>query len=157
MAVPDPIQEVITALAVLATPTATGPATPTALYGKIQTFTTLVFQATPDMLAASNAVNTALTDAVSVVTKIGSAMTGVTSLSDITGAMTALQNTLALAQSMAPAGTAVALNSASDLFGKLQDQLTAIAGAGGTVADATKELNDLGQLLTAIAALFPTS
>jgi hypothetical protein len=157
MAVPDPIQEAITALAILATPTASGPATTTALYGTIQTFTGAVFRVTPDMLAASKAVNTALTDAVSVVTKIGSAMTGVTSLSDITGAMTALQNTLALAQSMAPAGTAVALSSASDLFGKLQDQLTAIAGAGGSVADATKELNDLGQLLTAIAALFPTS
>src|SRR5215831_13369215 len=148
MAVPDPIQEAINLLAVLATPTATGPATTTALYATIGTFTGAVFHATADMLSASKAVNAALTDAVSVLGKIGSAMSGVTSLSDTTGAMTALQNTLALAQTMAPAGTAAPLNSASELFGKLQDQLTAIAGAGGTVADATREVDDLAQLLT---------
>jgi transposase len=77
-------------------------------------------------------------------------------LSDIGSAMTGLQNILSMAQSLAPAGTSVVLNSASTLFQNIENQLTALAGeAGQSMATAGTELAQLAQLITGISALFP--
>lgn len=159
---PDPIANTIALLAVLVTPTATGTGAPntTPLYGTIQSFLGVIFAKTTsaEMNAVSVQINTALTDVAAVLTKVATAMQTAGSLTDVSGAMTALQNSLSLAQSLAPAGTAVVLNSASGLFQQLQAQLTAIASTpGATIAQAATELAQLSQLLTALAGLFPTS
>jgi uncharacterized membrane protein YjjP (DUF1212 family) len=61
-----------------------------------------------------------------------------------------------MAQSLAPAGTSVVLNSASDLFQNIEGQLTTLAGeAGQTMATAGTELAQLAQLMTGLTQLFP--
>jgi hypothetical protein len=158
---PDPIQDAIDKMSVLVVPTADGTGNPTLqqpLYGNIQTFTGAIFHISSDLTKVSKDVNTALTDAAGVVGKIGSTIQSAGSLANIQGAMTALQNLLSLAQSMAPSGVAVVLTSASQLFQQLQDQLTALAAQPGkTIADAATELAQLAQLLTALSDLFPTA
>jgi hypothetical protein len=77
-------------------------------------------------------------------------------LSDIGNALTGLQSILSMAQSLAPAGTSVVLNSASDLFQNIEGQLTTLAGeAGQTMATAGTELAQLAQLMTGLTQLFP--
>ncbi len=110
------------------------------------------------MLTVSKDINGALTAVANVVGTIATKMpTTSTALTDVNNAMTALQNSLSLAQSLAPAGTTVVLNSASGLFQQLQAQLSAIETAGGSIADAVGELAQLSQLLTSLSGLFPTS
>ena len=173
MANPDPIANAISLLAVLVTPNPAptspvqGPSTwvgsgqiasTTSLDGTIGTFVGLIFHASSDMLTASKDINAALTTVANVVGTIATKMPSTaTALTDVNNAMTALQNSLSLAQSLAPAGATVVLNSASGLFQQLQAQLSAIETAGGSIDDAVAELAQLSQLLTSLAGLFPTS
>jgi hypothetical protein len=154
----DPIKDVITALSGIVTPTADGTGSPTTtpLYGTIQTLVQAIFGISA-LQPVSTDVKNALTSAASVMTSIATAVKSSTgSLSDVGGVMTGLQNALSMIQSLAPAGTAVVLNSASSLFQTLQQQLTALAAdAGNTVATAATELMQLGQILTSLVALFP--
>ena len=159
MANSDPIENAITLLGVLATPTGdgTGSASTTLIYNNIQIFTKNIFSISADTIAVCNDINTALTDASNVLGKISTSIGSAGSLTDVSSAMTALQNTLSLLQTMAPAGTAVVFNSAGGLFQAIQSQLTALSSAGVTdIAVAAKELAQLAQLLTSLAGLFPT-
>jgi delta 1-pyrroline-5-carboxylate dehydrogenase len=158
MANPDPIANAIQLLNVLVVPTADGTGSPTTtpLYNTIKTFVGAIFGASTDMQTVSTDITKALNEAATVVGKIGTALQSAGSLSDVTNAMTALQNTLSTAQAMAPAGTAVVLNSASALFQQIQSQLMALASTpGATIGQAATELAQLSQLLTALAQLFP--
>jgi subtilase family serine protease len=173
---PNPIGNAIWLLAVLVTPNPlpdpalpptawfgsnapSSGATPTQpLYSIIHAFLRAIFTASPDMQTASNDIKSALADVASVLGIIATnmPMTG-TALADFNNAMTGLQNSLALAQSLAPGSTTAVLTSASGLFQQLQAQLTAIAntGAAGTINQVVAELAQLSQLITALAGLFP--
>jgi methyl-accepting chemotaxis protein len=172
MPVPDPIAPVVSALSVLVTPNPVPPtaapypapsvweggtATNGTLYTPIQTFLGVLFHVSPDMTTVSKGINTALTDVAKVVTVIADNLANVGSLTDVTSAMTALQNSLSLAQALAPGSTTAVLNSASGLFQQVQNLLSSIQAAGGTIGQAAAELAELSQQLTALAQLFPTS
>jgi len=155
----DPIGDAIQALNVLLVPTADGAGSPTEtpLFTTIQTLVQAIFNASPSMKTVSSDITGALTEAATVISAIAKAMqTSTGSLSDIGSAMTGLQNILSMAQSLAPAGTSVVLNSASTLFQNIENQLTALAGeAGQSMATAGTELAQLAQLITGLSALFP--
>src|ERR1700761_659981 len=155
----DPIGDAIQALNVLIVPTpaGTGSPTETPLFTTIQTLVHAIFNASPSMKTVSSDITGALTEAATVISAIAKAMqTSTGSLSDIGSAMTGLQNILSMAQSLAPAGTSVVLNSASTLFQNIENQLTALAGeAGQSMATAGTELAQLAQLITGLSALFP--
>ena len=155
----DPIGDAIQALNVLIVPTADGAGSPTEtpLFTTIQTLVQAIFNASPSMKTVSSDITGALTEAATVISAIAKAMqTSTGSLSDIGSAMTGLQNILSMAQSLAPAGTSVVLNSASTLFQNIENQLTALAGeAGQSMATAGTELAQLAQLITGLSALFP--
>jgi prophage DNA circulation protein len=166
----DPIAPVISALSVLVAPNpalATPPQAPTAwappntatqgnLYTPIQTLLGVIFTVSSDMTSVSQAVSTALTDVAKVISTIADNLPNVGSLTDVTSAMTALQSSLSLAQSLAPSSTTVVLSSGSGLFQQLQNMLSAIGAAGGTIQQASAELAELSQQLTALAQLFPS-
>ncbi len=165
----DPIAPVVTALSILVTPNpalASPPQAPSvwegntatngALYTPIQTLFNVVFKASSDMTTVSQGINTALTDVAKVITTIADNLSSVGSLTDVTSAMSALQSSLALAQSLAPGSATTVLSSGSGLFQQLQNMLSAIGAAGGTVQQAAAELAELSQQLTALAQLFPS-
>jgi hypothetical protein len=167
---PDPIQDVITALNFLVTPspalitgapqsvsTWVGSGAPAAgegtVYAPIQTLLGVLFAASSDMTTVGKSVNTALSDVAGVVAKLATALGQVTAVAgDVTSAMTGLQSALALAQALAPGSSSVVLTSASSLFQQLSQLLT----AAGNVQQAAAELAELSQLLTGLAALFPS-
>jgi methyl-accepting chemotaxis protein len=167
---PDPIQQVITALNFLVTPSPalnTGTPQPVStwvgsgalaagegtVYTPIQTLLGVLFSASSDMTTVGKSVNTALGDIAGVVGKLATALGQVTAAAgDVTGAMNGLQSALALAQSLAPGSSSVVLTSASSLFQQLQQLLT----VAGSVEQAAAELAELSQLLTGLAGLFPS-
>lgn len=155
----NPIQDVITALAPIIKPTADGTGTPTetALFDTIQTLVQAVFNASSDLKTVSGDIKSALTSAAGVLNAIGSAIESSTgSLADVGGVMSGLQNALSMLQALAPAGTAVVLNSASSLFQTIQAQLNALADeAGSDMETAATEIAQLAQILTALVTLFP--
>lgn len=166
----DPIQQVITALNFLVTPspalntgspqapsTWVGTGAPAAgegtVYSPIKTLLGVLFSASSDMTTVGKSVNTALGDVAGVVGQLATALGQVTAAAgDVTSAMNGLQSALALAQSLAPGSSTVVLTSASSLFQQLQQLLT----AAGSVEQAAAELAELSQLLTGLAGLFPS-
>jgi hypothetical protein len=158
MANPDPIANAITLLAPLVAPTpdGTGAPIPTSLSSTISPFVSAIFSVSPDMQAVGTDINAALTGVAAALTKVAAAMQSAGTLTDVNDAMTALQNSLSLAQSLAPSGNAVVLNSASRLFQQVQAQLTAMVNAGEqSIAVPANKLAQLSQLLTWLASLFP--
>lgn len=167
MASIDPIAPVVQALSVLVKPKPASigagskpsdwesqDAIPGPSYSAIQGLLNLLFHVSTDMTTVSKGVNTALTDVAKVVTTIADNLSSAGNLTDVTNAMTALQNSLSLAQALAPGSSTTVLNSASGLFQQLQNLLSA---PGQTVANAAAELAEFSQQLTALAGLFPTS
>jgi hypothetical protein len=157
----DPIAAVVTALTdpttgLFTLPPGGQPAAPGALYNDIYPFVNAIFSATSDLTAVSKQINSALTEAATVVGTIGTAMQAAsgTNLADVSAAMTALQGALSLAQSLAPAGTAAVLTSGSNLFQEIESQLSGLA-AGSTLNQAATELAELALLLTGLANMFP--
>lgn len=163
----DPIAPVVKALSVLVTPNPAPPttapypppstwegntATDGSLYTPIQTLLSVLFAASSDMNTVGKGINTALTDVAKVVTTIADNLHSVGSLADVTSAMTALQNSLSLAQALAPGSTTAVLNSASGLFQQLQNLLSNVSSIDQAVA----ELAELSQQLKALANLFPS-
>ena len=155
----NPIQDVITALNPIIVPTAdgTGNPTETALFTTIQTLVKAIFNASSDLQTVSGDIKSALTSAASVMTAIaGAVKTSTGSLNDVAGIMTGLQNTLSMLQSLAPAGTAVVLNTASSLFQTIQGELNALSTqAGADMTTAANEIAQLAQIMTALVTLFP--
>ena len=173
---PDPIANAIWLLAILATPNpppnsalpptawvgstapSSGATRTQPLYDTIQSFLGVIFTASPDMKTASSDIKSALADVANVLGAIATNIpTTGTVLTDFNNAMTALQESLALAQSLAPSSATAVLTSASGLFQRLQAQLTAIANtpAAGAINQVVAELAQLSQLITALADLFP--
>jgi hypothetical protein len=163
----DPIAPVVSALSVLVTPNPAPPttapypppstwegntATNGTLYTPIQTLLGVLFSVSPDMNTVGKGINTALTDVAKVVTTIADNLATVGSLADVSSAMTALQNSLSLAQALAPGSTTAVLNSASGLFQQLQNLLSSVS----TIDQAAAELAELAQQLKALAQLFPS-
>jgi hypothetical protein len=163
----DPIAPVVAALSVLVTPNPPPPATAPypppstweaqtakdgTLYTPIQTLLGVLFAVSSDMTTVGKGINTALTDVAKVVTTIADNLASVGSLADVSSAMTALQNSLALAQALAPGSTTAVLNSASGLFQQLQNLLSSV----GSIDQAAAELAELSQQLTALSQLFPS-
>jgi len=153
----DPIAAIISALTDPTTglfqPIAgSGPAQPGPLYNEIQPIVTAIFSATPDLTTVSQQINAALTEAAGAVAKISTAVGGLGNLANVSAAMTALQNALSLAQSLAPSGAAVVLSSGSALFQTIENQLSSVSGGS---AQAATELTQLSALLTGLAELFP--
>ena len=167
---PDPIQQVITALNFLVTPapalntaspqppstwvgSGAQPAGEGTVYSPIKTLLGVLFAASSDMTTVGKSVNTSLGDVAKVVGQLSTAMGQVTATAgDVTGAMTGLQSALALAQSLAPGSSRAVLTSASSLFQQLQQLLT----VAGSVEQAAAELAELSQLLNGLAGLFPS-
>jgi hypothetical protein len=156
----DPIQQVINVLTdpttgLFTLPAGNAPATPGALYNDVEPFVNAIFS-TSQLQSVSQQINTALTDAASVVGSIATAMNGIgNTIGNVPAAMTALQNALALAQSLAPSGTAAVLTSGGALFQTIETQLTDL-GAATAPAQAAQELSNLQRLLTGLAGMFPT-
>jgi prophage DNA circulation protein len=163
----DPIAPVVSALSVLVTP---NPAPPTSapypapsvwesgtaangtLYTPIQTLLGVLFSVSSDMTTVGKGINTALTDVANVVTTIADNLHTVGSLADVSSAMTALQNSLSLAQALAPGSTTAVLNSATGLFQQLQNLLSSV----GSIDQAAAELAEFAQQLKALSQLFPS-
>ena len=170
----DPIAIAIQLLSVLVTPNpaATGSGQTPNLWtdGSNKAGTTSLFTTIQGFISAilpaqiSNQINSALMTASKSVAAIATALgnvatSGNSKLSDISAAMTALQNALSLAQSLAPAGAAVVLTTGSTLFQNIESQLTALESTAGdttqAITDAANDLAQLSQLLAGLAALFP--
>lgn len=152
----DPIKDVISELSgIVATDGSGTMVAQQPLYGTIQNLVQAIFGISA-LQPVSTDIKSALTSASSVMTSIATAVkSSPGSLSDVGGVMTGLQNALSMLQSLAPAGTAVVLNSASSLFQTLQQQLNYLAGQGASLGDAATELTQLSQILTLLVALFP--
>jgi prophage DNA circulation protein len=163
----DPIAPVVSALSVLVKPNPVPPttapypppstweansATNGTLYTPIQTLLGILVSVSSDMNTVGKGVNAALTDVAKVVTTIADNLNSVGNLSDVNSAMTALQNSLSLAQALAPGSTTAVLNSASGLFEQLQNLLSSV----GSIDQAAAELAEFSQQLTALAKLFPS-
>lgn len=159
----DPIAPVINALSVLVTPNpaaATGApsqweaphnATDASLFGPIQTLLTLIFGASTDIKTTGQAIHKSLTDVAGVVQSIADGLAGLPSATDAMNAMNALQQGLALAQTLAPGGASTVLSSGSALFTQVQNLLSATNDIGVAAA----ELAQLSQQLRELANLFP--
>lgn len=163
----DPIAPVVNALSILVTP---NPAPPTAapygppskwegtsatkgsFYTPLQTLLGVLFSVSSDMNTVGKGINTALTDVAKVVTTIADNLASLSNITDAANAMTALQNSLSLAQALAPGSTTAVLNSASSLFAQLQNLLSSVS----TIDQAAAELAELSQQLTALSELFPS-
>jgi hypothetical protein len=156
----DPIQQVIAVLTdpttgLFTLPAGTGPVGQGPLYSNVEPFVNAIFS-TSQLQSVSQQINTALAEAATVVGAIASAMSGIGgTIGNVPAAMTALQNALSLAQSLAPAGTAAVLTSGSTLFQTIQTQLSDL-GSTTAPAQAAQELTNLQRLLTGLAAMFPT-
>lgn len=163
----DPIAPVVTALSVLVKPNPAPPAsapypapstwegntaTNGTLYTPIQTLLGVLFSVSTDMNTVGKGVNKALTDVAKVVTTLADNLHSIGNLADANSAMTALQNSLSLAQALAPGSTTTVLNSASSLFQQLQNLLSSV----GSIDQAAAELAEFSQQLTALAKLFPS-
>jgi len=170
MAIPDPIGPVVQALSVLVAPnpalntaspqppsTWTGgsnAATDGTLFTPAQALLGVLFGLSSDMTSVGNAINTGLTDTANVIASIADQLGSLASIeTQATGAFSALQTVLSLAQSVAPSSATGVLASASGLF----DQLQSVIKALGSIGVAAAELGELSQQLTAASPLFPAA
>jgi hypothetical protein len=168
MAIPDPIGPVVQALSVLVAPnpalntaspqppsTWTGgsnAATDGTLFTPVQALLGVLFGLSSDMASVGNAVNTGLSEIATVIASIADQLGSLASIeTEATGAFSALQTVLSLAQAVAPSGATGVLESASGLF----DQLQSVIKALGSIGIAAAELGELSQQLTAASPLFP--
>lgn len=158
----NPISDAVTALNVLATPNPPNvdnpPQTPgtwenqtaaaTALLTTIATLMNALYGASSDMKTVGGDLSTALGDVATVVQKIADQLSSLAAQgTDISGAMSALQQGLALAQTLAPGGGGTVLSSGSQLFGQIQNLLTDL----GSAAQAAAVLAQLDQQLSLLS------
>lgn len=165
----DPILDIVNALStVLVTPSPAvpttaagaqdpskwaGAATDGAAYTPIQTLLGVLFHASSDLTTASKTINTGLTEVVTVLNKLATALYGLPSTANAASALSGLQQALTLASTLAPAAAAPVINSGSALFTQLSGMLSSVPSP----QVAADEIAALAQQMTAIAALFPTS
>jgi hypothetical protein len=153
----DPIQPVITALNVLATPNpptadgATPPstwssqaATGTPLLNTIADLIQFLYGASSDMHTVGEDITKGLDEVIKVVNTLADKVFSIAAQSgSVEQALDGLQQALALAQTLLPGDSSPVLDSAGKLFKQIKDLL----GAAPTIKHAAEELAQLGQLL----------
>jgi hypothetical protein len=161
----DPIGDIVSALssADLVTPspaTINSPAQPpstwegaTAAPGSlltvISTLMNLVYGASSDMQTVGNDLSDALTKVAGVVKTLADGLGSISQTeTEVSNALSALQQALALAQTLAPGSATTVLTSGSQLFTQLQNLL---AAPGMTIGQAAAEMAQLSQQLTTLS------
>jgi hypothetical protein len=109
----------------------------------------LVYGASSDLKTVGNDLSDALTKVAGVVKTLADGLTSITQTeTEVADALSALQQALALAQTLAPGSTTTVLTSGSQLFTQLQNLLST---PGMTIAQAAAELAQLSQQLTTLS------